>query len=215
MPKDYSTAIIYKIWSNNTGRCYVGSTVQKLPARMRGHKSDYKFFKENGKIKCSSSFIYEDGDIEYKCIAKNPCENLEQLHRAEGFYQKKIKCVNILRAGRTDKEYYLDNKGKIKKQRKEHYQNNKEKLIKNQKEHYQNNKEKLIKYQKEYRQKNKEKIKKRDKENKVKKNKKNNCLCCKGKYTTQNWTYHAKAKKHVKAQALQEQLQDLIPLYHQ
>ena len=182
MVKDYSQGIIYKIWSNNTGRCYIGSTVQRLSARMGGHRRDYKIYKKTGKIICISSIILEDGDIEYKCIAKNPCENMGQLHRAEGFYQKKYECVNINTAGRTRKERYQDNKEKIK----EYYQNNKNKILKHRKEYY-----------------------------KEKRSKKNNCLCCGGKYTTQNRYIHAKAKKHLKAQELQEQIQSLIPLYHQ
>jgi len=196
MVKDYSQGIIYKIWSNNTGRCYIGSTVQRLSARMGGHRRDYKRYKKTGKSYCSSFIIFDDGDIKYERIAKNSCENLEQLRKAEGFYQKKYECVNINTAGRTRKEYRQDNKEK-----------NKEYKLKN--------KEKI----KEYQLKNKEKKSKQDKvryqNNKDKLNKKNICLCCGGKYTTQNWTYHAKAEKHVKAQALQEQLQDLIPLYHQ
>ena len=74
-------------------------------------------------------------------------------------------------------------------------------------------------YQKEYNKKNKLKILKRQKEynqkNKLKLKEKNICICCGGKYTTTNWSIHQKTKKHVKAQKLQEQLQDLIPLYHQ
>ena len=189
MPKDYSNAIIYKIWSNNTGRCYIGSTVSRLSTRVSTHRSDYKTYKKTGKRYCSSSIILEDGDIKYERIAKNPCENLEQLRKAEGFYQKKYECVNINTAGRTVKEWYQDNKERVSKQQKKYNSKNKKQLLKYQKEYYQ--------------------------ENKVKKNKKNNCLCCKGKYTTKNWAQHAKAKKHIKAQALQEQLQDLIPLYHQ
>jgi len=202
MVKDYSTAIIYKIWSNNTGRCYVGSTVQRLSARMGGHRKDYKIYKKTGKKYCSSFIILEDGDIKYECIAKNPCENLEQLRKAEGFYQKKYECVNINSAGRTAKEYYEDNKQKIIKRHKEYNSKNKEQYLKYQKEWRQDNKEQISKYKKEYNLKNKL-------------NKKQNCLCCGGKYTTQNWIYHAKTKKHLKAQELQEQIQSLIPLYHQ
>ena len=189
MPKDYSQGIIYKITSKNTGRCYIGSTVQKLSMRMASHRRDYKSYKKGSKKYCSSYMILEDGNIKYECIAKNPCENLEQLRKAEGFYQKKYDCVNLLIAGRTKKEYRQDNKQRIKGRDSKYRQKNKEKISKQ---------------RKEYRQKNKEKI-----------NEKHICLCCGGRYTTQNWGEHAKTKKHVKAQAIQEQLQSLIPLYHQ
>ena len=211
MVKDYSQGIIYKIWSNNTGRCYIGSTVQRLSARMGGHRKDYKFYKKGGKKYCSSFIILEDGDIKYERIAKNPCENLEQLRKAEGFYQKKYECVNIRTAGRTAKDWYQDNKQKIK----EYHQDNKEKISKYHKKWHEENKENI----KEYRRKNRQQILKRDKEyrqnNKEKLNKKNNCLCCGGRYTTDNWCKHVKTKKHIKTQALQEEIQSLIPLYHQ
>jgi hypothetical protein len=166
MPKDYSNAIIYKITSKNTGRCYIGSTVQKLSMRMAGHRADHKNYKKTGKKYCSSFIILEDGNIEYKCIAKHPCDNSKQLGKAGGYYQKKYECVNINTAGRTVKEWREENK------------------------------EKLLKQQKEYKLKNKEKSQQ-----------KHICLCCKGKYTTANWARHAKTKKHVKAQSIQEQLQ--------
>jgi len=222
MVKDYSTAIIYKIWSNNTGRCYVGSTVQRLSARMGGHRRDYKSFKKTGKIICSSSFIFDDGDIKYERIAKNSCENLEQLRKAEGFYQKKYECVNIRREGRTAKEWYQDNKERISKRQKEYRQNNKDKIKKQKKEYRQKNKEKISKQDKEYYRDNKEQITKRhkkycqkNKEKIKKRSKKYICVCCGGSYTTNNWCKHVKTKKHIKVQELQEEIQSLIPLYHQ
>ena len=160
MSKDYSQGIIYKITSKNTGRCYIGSTVQKLSMRMGGHRRDYKKYKKGSKKYCSSYIVFEDGNIEYECIAKNPCENSKQLRKAEGFYQKKYECVNIRIEGRTKKEYCEDNKQKISKHRKEYRLENKQKI----KEYYQENKQKI----KEYYQENKEKIKEYYQENKEK-----------------------------------------------
>ena len=168
---DYSYGKIYKIWTDNSDDVYIGSTVETVSMRMAKHRARYKRFLKTGKGYYTSFIILEQGNIHYKLIEKYPCENRQQLHKREGHWQKKMTCVNDKTAGRTYKEYYLDNKLKILK-------------------------------------KNKEKILKRI-------NEKNICICCDGRYTTGNWTKHSRTKKHVKAQKLQEQLQDLIPLYHQ
>ena len=152
---------------------------------MTGHRRQYKYFLKTGKKYCSSFIILEQGAIHYELIEKYPCESKQQLCRREGHWQKKMKCINKDIAGRTKKEYY---------------QENKEQLLKHKKEYYQKNKEEILKYYKK---------------NKIKINEKHVCICCDGRYTTGNWSRHQKTKKHVKAQKLQEQLQDLIPLYHQ
>ena len=171
---DYSYGKIYKIWTDNSDDVYIGSTIQTVSMRMVKHRSRYKYFLKTGKGYCTSYILLEQGAIHYKLIEKYPCENKQQLCKREGYWQKKITCVNKEIAGRTKKEYYQDNKLKISKKNKKYHQ-----------------------------------------KNKLKRNEKHICICCGGKYTTNNWTIHQKTKKHVKAQQLQEQLQDLIPLYHQ
>ena len=205
---DYSYGKIYKIWTDNSDDVYIGSTIQTVSMRMVKHRSRYKYFLKTGKGYCTSYILLEQGAIHYKLIEKYPCENKQQLCKREGYWQKKITCVNKEIAGRTKKEYYQDNKLKIskyhKEYNKEYYQDNKLKISKKNKEYYQDNKLKILKRQKEY-----------DQKNKLKRKEKHICICCDGKYTTQNWPIHQKTKKHVKAQKLQEQLQDLIHLYHQ
>ena len=159
---DYSYGKIYKIWTENSDDIYIGSTVQTVSMRMSDHRRHYKIFLKTGKGYCSSYILLEQGNIHYELIEKYPCENKQQLCKREGHWQKKLKCVNMLIAGRTKKGWHLDNPN----------------------------------YYKEYHE-------------------KNICICCDGRYTTGNWTKHSRTKKHVKAQKLQEQLQDLIPLYHQ
>ena len=216
---DYSYGKIYKIWTENSDDIYIGSTVQTVSMRMSDHRRHYKIFLKTGKGYCSSYILLEQGNIHYELIEKYPCENKQQLCKREGHWQKKLKCVNMLIAGRTKKGWHLDNpnyykeyheknKLKIAKQKKEYNQKNKLKIAKQKKEYRQKNKEEISKHQKKWYEKNKEKILKR-------RNEKNICICCDGRYTTGNWTKHSRTKKHVKAQKLQEQLQDLIPLYHQ
>lgn len=56
------------------------------------------------------------------------------------------------------KQWYEENKEKVKKQNQKYYQKNKEKVSKKQKEYYQKNKEKIKQYHKQYYQENKERI---------------------------------------------------------
>ena len=56
-----------------------------------------------------------------------PCENKEQLNKWEGEIIREIGTVNKTVTGRTHKEYYETNKGKLLDKMKEYRQNNKRK----------------------------------------------------------------------------------------
>jgi len=56
-----------------------------------------------------------------------PCENKEQLNKREGEIIREIGTVNKTVTGRTHKEYYETNKGKLLDKMKEYRQNNKRK----------------------------------------------------------------------------------------
>jgi len=89
---------------------------------------------------------YKNG-INSKC---KKCKNEEdRLYRLNN----KDKCQQY------NKQYYLDNKNKIKNNVKLYQENNKEYCLKFRKEYYQNNKEKIIIKNKEWRMNNPEKIK--------------------------------------------------------
>lgn len=92
--------------------------------------------------------------------------------------------LNSLLPGRSRKEYYEQNKEKIKEKDKEYYERNKEKIKKREKEYYEQNKEK----KKEYYEINKEKISEKMK-------KKFTCECG----LTLNWNVrlrHYQSQKH-------------------
>ena len=57
------------------------------------------------------------------------------------------------------KEYYKNNKDKIKEQKKEYNKNNKDRIKERQKKYYENNKDRIKEYDKEYRENNKDRIK--------------------------------------------------------
>ena len=155
---DYKNGKIYKIWSPMGKEIYIGSTIQSLYARKSQHKIC---------MKCSSKILFEKyDDVRIELIEYFPCNNKEELDKKEGFYIRNNDCINKNIAGRTEKEYYednkekikeylQDNKEKIKEQKKEYYEDNKDKI----KEYRDNNKEKKKEYMKEYYEDNKEKIK--------------------------------------------------------
>ena len=162
-PIDYSKGKIYKIVCNTTGLIYVGSTIQKLCERLRGHRTDYKSYLK-GKQHYTTSFdIIKNNNYEIILIENCPCNSKEELLREERKYIESIGCVNKVIPTRTKKEHYQDNKEQILDRNKEYHENNKEKIKDKFKEYYKNNKEQLLDKRKKYYQDNKEKIREQEK----------------------------------------------------
>jgi hypothetical protein len=141
----YHKSKIYTIRSYQTDKYYIGSTCDALHKRLFRHRRNYKSYLDN-KYNFVSSFdiiLYEDNYIEL--LEDYKCENRNELTKREGELIRKYKdeIVNCKIEGRTQKEYYEDNKDKIK----EYYEDNKEKI----KEYYEDNKTKIKEYSKEYR----------------------------------------------------------------
>ena len=119
---DYSKSKIYKIEpinSEDEGDVYIGSTTKDtLAQRMTKHRCDYKYWKivNNQKTyKCSYNLFEKYGleNCSIFLIEQFSCKSKDELRTREGFYIKTIKCINKNIAGRTSKEYYIDNKDKI------------------------------------------------------------------------------------------------------
>ena len=128
MPIDYSKGKIYKLVCNISGLVYIGSTCQKLSKRKGQHKDKYIMYK-NGKYHNLTSFkIIENGNYDIVLIELFPCQSKEELHSRERYHIESIVCVNKCIPGRTDKEYYNDNRSTILKQTKEYVEKNKEKI---------------------------------------------------------------------------------------
>ena len=125
-PIDYSKGKIYKIVCNTTGLIYVGSTIQKLCERLRGHRSQYKLYLQGKEGFYTSFDIIKNNNYQIILIENCPCDSKEELHREERKYIENIECVNKIIPTRTEKEHYQDNKDKIK----EYYQDNKNKIKK-------------------------------------------------------------------------------------
>ena len=119
----YHKSKIYTIRSYQTDKYYIGSTCDALHKRLYKHRRVYKCYL-NGEEHFVSSFDiikYEDHYIEL--LEDYKCETRNELTKREGELIRKYKdeIVNCRIEGRTHKEYYEDNKEKIKEYKKQYY----------------------------------------------------------------------------------------------
>jgi hypothetical protein len=161
---DYQKSKIYKLWSPSKNLVYYGSTTETISRRLSAHLYDYNKYNNN---KTSSRYInsfkiLECPDYKIELVELYPCNNRQQLCKKEGEYIRENECVNHNVAGRTSKEYCIENPDKIKATQKKFYDNNTEKRNKYSKEYIvlwrQENADKIREYQKKYRDANADKI---------------------------------------------------------
>ena len=118
---NYQNAKIYKIVCNNTGKQYIGSTVQnRLSSRLATHK--------NKKIG-SSKEIIEGGNYSIILIENYPCNSKDELHKRERHYIETMECINHNIPSRTKEEYREVNREKINNQQKDYYKNERKKIV--------------------------------------------------------------------------------------
>jgi predicted GIY-YIG superfamily endonuclease len=206
-----TTGKIYKIINSIDNEIYVGSTFNQLRHRWQHHKQAYnRWFNGKRKTKCS---IYEKfkllGIKNFKImlikkydVYRDDSKDRRHLLSKEQLWINKLKCINIncafnpIPENEIRKQYYKNNKEKIKGIRKQYYENNKEKIKERKNLYYENNKDKIKERKKQYYENNKEKIKEYYENNKEKLRKKFNCSCG-GKYTRDRKSQHMKTKIHL------------------
>ena len=166
MPIDYQNGKIYKIYSlSKPDLVYIGSTTQTLSQRMAEHRTRYKHWKKTGKRYTTSFTIFEETDnYRIELIKLCPCNSKMELHRTEGKYILEMNCINKRVAGRTDKQYYEQNKDKISQRHKQYRKANKETINQKAKQYYESNKEAISQRGKQYREANRDKIQQRHKQ---------------------------------------------------
>lgn len=143
----YLNGKIYKLVDNTNGNIYIGSTIKTLNRRLIKHKSEYKGYL-NEKSKFITSYdIIKNGDYKMELIENYPCENKKQLEDREGFYIRNSNCINKTILGRTEQQYRIDNKEKVKKWKKEFYCRHREDILKKNKRHRELNKDKIRVYE--------------------------------------------------------------------
>lgn len=201
---NYNNSKIYKLVCNDPNIIYIGSTTQKLCQRLSKHKRT-KIHNE----KISSQKLFEIGEVKIILIEEVNCENKEQLLKRERHYIELLDCVNKNIPGRTNKEYYDDNKKILLQKNKIHREKNKEHY----KKYYLDNKEHKLKQFKEYRTthqteikqqnkdyylKNTKKLKKKSNDYRLKnKDVKLSCKVCKMEMKKDSFSRHCKTKKHL------------------
>jgi hypothetical protein len=152
---DYQKGKIYKLWSPSKNLVYYGSTTQSISQRLTDHLGNFNRYNNNkSKPYCVSFLVLECEDYKIELVENYPCNNKQQLCKREGECQKSNNCVNKTIAGRTFKEWYVDNIDKIKQ-----YQiDNVDKLKQYRKQYNIDNADKIRKQQKQYNENNYDKI---------------------------------------------------------
>ena len=185
---NYANSKVYKIWSTQGDKIYVGSTTKHfLSQRMDNHRSEYKRWKQDKCAFVSSYIIFEEYGLEncfIELLEAQECFSKDELSQLEGKYIRELACENKRIAGRTKKEYLEENKERIK----QYHEDNKEIIVEYQKQYREENKEKKLYLNKEYYKQNKDSIKQKNSE-------KYDCDCG-GKYTRSGKAQHFKTTKH-------------------
>ena len=171
---NYKNGKIYKVVSDSTDSVYVGSTCSPLSVRMAGHRSSYRKWLANSNKKrgyYTSFDVLKNEDCHIVLLETYACNNKDELFARERHWIDITEnTVNKFIPGRTEAEYYADNKIKILEYKKDYYEDNKTKIIERMRGYYKNNRETILK--------------------------KNHCFECNGKYTVRNKSQHTKTPKH-------------------
>lgn len=111
---DYQNGKIYKIMSDVGPNIYIGSTaLPRLCQRYANHCTDYKRWKAGKTKKIGSYSLFDEYGLEnckIELIESYPCKSKDELNAREGHYIKELECINKNIAGRSKKDYYIDNK---------------------------------------------------------------------------------------------------------
>lgn len=139
---DYQNGKIYCISNNDL--YYVGSTIQGLRDRLRGHKADCNNY-ETSKHYKSSFEIIKTGKYQINLIENFPCESKAELEKREFEIIKQYKdlhadkCVNII-GTKTEEDfkkearnrasaYYAEHKAECQAKMNQAYADNREKRL--------------------------------------------------------------------------------------
>ena len=125
----YKKGQIYKIVDVGYNLCYIGSTCESLCQRMSRHRICYRHYQKTGKNPIKLFIIFDEYGVEnckIELLEDYHCNTKNELERREGEFIKCSECVNKVIAGRTYKEWCLDNKETIKQSNKANYAKDKD-----------------------------------------------------------------------------------------
>ena len=103
---------VYKLSSPHTDKIYVGSTLNSLRKRLYQHKK-----KDN---RCSSKQLFKLGEVSIEPLTVVEVESRRQLREVERQHLTD-NCVNKNVPNRDDRQYYQDNRERLRKYFRERY----------------------------------------------------------------------------------------------
>ena len=190
---DYSKTVIYKIQhEGNESLVYIGSTTD-FTKRKCSHKRTcnnpnnrmynvklYTMIRDNGGWNCFRMIQ----------IKKFPCDNKREAETEEDRIMMELKAnMNVIRASRSQAEWYIDNRDKISEQHKKYHANNRDKILEQTKQYRIDNRDKILEKQKQNYNGNRDKISEKRKQ-------KMTCECgCVVRKS--DISSHRKSKKHL------------------
>jgi len=149
---NYQLGKIYTVRSLTSPEIYVGSTVAPLCKRMAQHRRDWKKEEVLGLHK---EIVKDINEWYIELYELFPCNLKCELEKREGEVIRQIGTLNNRIAGRTNKEWRIDNKDKMKEWRIK----NADKIKEHNKEYYIKNADKIKEQNKQYRIEKVDKIK--------------------------------------------------------
>ena len=209
MPLNYDQSKVYKIWSHQGDKIYIGSTTkQYLSQRMTAHRKDYNYWKSGKGHFVTSYLIFDEYGLDnclIELLEAKSCSSKDELNQLEGGYIRDLACVNKRVENRNHKEsvqnYRDTNREKYLEGCKKYRENNKEKI----KEYIEENKDRIKESNKQWREENKDSLKEKKKkyvedhheELKAKKKEDMICECCGKTYKRSHKSDHLKSKYHL------------------
>jgi hypothetical protein len=126
---NYKNSKIYRIYDNETGKCYYGSTCNTLERRLCQHEKGFKSYLNGNHGYVSSFEIIEKNNYNISLVENCDFNSRKQLRQRERFYIENNECVNQVIPCRTSKEYFQKNKSHIYEKHREWCKNNNQKLL--------------------------------------------------------------------------------------
>ena len=135
----YQNGKIYKIVDVGYTKCYIGSTCEELSQRMARHRAIYKQYVKGKKTCYLSAFDLFDefglDNCKIELVEAVAVNNREELRQHEGMHIQSNDCINTRLAGRTDQQYYKDNKEAINQKNQRNYYKNQDAMIQKHREY--------------------------------------------------------------------------------
>ena len=129
---------VYKIWSSECDKCYVGSTKRLLRNRLSNHKRDFRAW-QKGKYPYTTSFeIVKHEDAEIELLEEREFGDKQEMLECEKYWIQTLDTVNKNRPIQTHDERL--------QQMNECYYRNREKRLERMKKYNDENKVKFAEY---------------------------------------------------------------------